>query len=173
MKRQEKIDVVSTLHESFNASQASFLINFKGMTVAQMQDLRKKIRQDGGTLQVAKARLMKRAVQGAEGIDTFVPYLKDQLGIVFAKDNAPVFAKILHEFSQKGQSFKVVACFLDHRTFDYASIVRIASLPSKDVLLAQLCGVLKSPTRGMVGTLNMIVLRLLLVLQQIAQKQAN
>jgi large subunit ribosomal protein L10 len=173
MKRQEKVDVVSTLHKAFNASQASFLINFKGMTVFQMQNLRKKIRQDGGFLQVAKGRLMKRAVQDTEGAQTFVPYLKDQLGIIFAPNNAPTFAKILHEVSQKDQSFKIVACFLDHKTFDYASVVKIASLPSKEILLAQLCGVLKSPARGMVGTLNMIVLRLLLVLQQAAQKQAN
>jgi large subunit ribosomal protein L10 len=171
MKKQEKARVVASLSDAFKASQASFLINFKGMTVLQMQNLRRKIRQDGGTLQVAKARLMKRAVQEAEGTDTFVPYLKDQLGIVFARDNAPLFAKTLNEFAKKNESFKVVACFLDNRTFDSASVLRIAHLPPREVMLAQLCGVLKAPARGLVGTLNMVLLRLLLVLQQVAQKQ--
>lgn len=173
MNKQEKIKVVSELHEDLQQNEASFIINFRGLTVQQLQTLRKQLRQNDGSLKIAKARLMKRAAEGIEGIDPFKNYFKDQVGLVFAKQNFPALAKTLHDFAKQNQAFSIVAGFLESRVFDKNAVTQIAQLPPKEVLAAQLCGVLKAPVNNMVGILNMLTLRLIFVLKKAAENQEN
>lgn len=172
MNKQDKGQTIDFLAHNFQANEASFLINFKGLTVHQMQTLRRQVRKGGGMVKVAKARLMKRAVEGIDGAQDFKPFLRDQVGIVFASKNFPVIAKTLHDFSKQNESMQVVAAFLEQRVFDKQAFAVIAQLPPKEVLVAQLCGVLKAPTRNLVGVLHMVLVRLLFVLKQAAEKKA-
>ncbi len=171
MNRQQKELAVQLLREGFSQSQASFLVLYRGLTVSQMQSLRKELGVHGGRLKVAKARLMKRATEGVEGMGDFVPFFKDQIGVVFASDEPPAVAKVLYEFSKQHEALQLVIGRLDSQMLDKKAIVRIASLPSKDVLLAQACGAIKAPIVNFANVLNIQLLRLLLVLKQIAQKK--
>jgi large subunit ribosomal protein L10 len=172
VNREKKLEVINSLEKSFASNDAAFIVNFQGMNVAQMEELRRAIRRDGGSVQVAKARLTKRAyqqvnAQGAQGLDLF----KNQVGFVFAPTDSSKFAKTLHAFSQKNVALKVVGCMIGSHIYDHASFVKIASLPSREIILGQLCGILKAPMRNCVGVLNMILLRLLLVLRQVANNK--
>jgi large subunit ribosomal protein L10 len=173
MKRHEKAQVVNFLHDTIQQSAASFLVNFKGLTVKQMQLLRKEVRQNGGLLKVAKARLMKRAVADVEGGHDLMPYLKDQVGVVLVAHDFPLIAKVLHSFSKKNESLQLVAGLLEKRVFDKQSVIRIAQLPNKEVLVAQLCGVLQRPAQNLASLFHVMVARMLFVLKQVAEKQAN
>ncbi len=171
MNRQQKETTIQSLKERFSQSPATFVIGYKGLSVVQMQDLRSQVRNSGGDLKIAKGRLLKRAVGDLEDEKTLAPYLKNQIGVVFASDEAPAIAKILSSFAKDNAALELVVGQLDGALLDKQGIVRIATLPSKDVLRAQLCGTLQAPITRLVFGLNMQLIQLLLVLKQVAEKK--
>ena len=175
MNRQEKESVVELFNKNFSISKGSFFVDYSGLTVAQMQHLRKQLREKGGVLKVAKMRLVKRALEGIASAGVLSSHCKSQLGVVFAQDASEIsgVAKTLHDFSKTNEKLDLVVGCVDARLLDKASIIRIASLPSKEVLLAQLCGTLKAPIAGLVHGLNFMIVRFLVALKEIEkQKQA-
>ena len=153
MNRHEKELVVSDLKNRFASSQAAFVIQYKGLTVAQMQELRKKLRPQGGSVRVAKARLMKLAMTDLPVHELGVS-CKDQVALVFAeKETAPV-AKTIADFAKENQALAIMSGFADQRLLDRKTITFLATLPSRDVLLAQLCGVLKGPMAALARVLQ-------------------
>jgi len=170
MNRQQKALIVEELKKSFLDSQASFLVGVKGLTVAQIRDLRSGLRKTGGALKVAKARLMKIAVSGESGISDLSPFFKDQVGLVFASEKFTDVAKVLFDFSKENKSLNMVVGYLDHEIINKEKISWIASLPPKEVLLSQVCGTIKAPISGLVITLKMVVLKFLVTLKQIGRQ---
>jgi large subunit ribosomal protein L10 len=171
MNRQEKQLMVESLKNDFAASQCSFLINFQGMTVEQLQELRKALRQKGGKVQVAKARLMKLAVDDIAGIKEMSPYFKHQVALIFAKQEPSVIAKIILDVSKQNDKLAIVAGIVEKKLLDKQGVEFVALLPSREVLLSQLAGVLKSPTTQLASVLNQLIIRLLLVLKAVGQKK--
>ncbi len=171
MNREHKSVVVKELSDGFSQSQASFIVTCKGLTVSQIEGLRTGLREQGGSFRVAKARLIKRAVDGVDGVDQLGPFLKEQIGVVFASDEAPAVAKILHDFAKQNEEFQLVVGCLDKSLLDAGAIKRIATLPSKEVLLAQVCGTLNAPISGFVNVLSILILRLLWTLKRIEEKK--
>ncbi len=172
MDRQQKELVVSFLKKNFLASQASFLVDFQGLSVNQMQSLRRTLREKGGALKVAKARLIKRAVDGDKA-EVLVPFCKDQIGVVFAEVEAPTVAKALYDFSKEQEAFRLIAGLLDSRLLSDQEIIRIASLPAKEVLLMQVCLAMKMPIMRLVMLLRMPIYKFLWLLQQLIEKKTK
>ncbi len=85
MNRQEKTELVTALKDQFSKSSGSVVVGYKGLTVNQLQKLRKGIRQNKGSFKVTKARLMKLAAQDIDNAQLLIPYFKDQIGLVFAR----------------------------------------------------------------------------------------
>lgn len=172
MNRKEKASLIGLLQDDFSTSQAAFLVGYQGLTVAQMETLRKEVRAKGGKLKVAKNRLVRRAVTDIEGTCELGGQLKNQLGVVFAGEGFTDIAKVLVNFSKENAAFSIVAGCLESELINKEKITRLATLPSKEILLAQMCGTIKAPVSNLVGVLNMIVLKPLFALKQIeAQKQ--
>lgn len=171
MNRQEKETVVALLKQDFAASKGLFLVEYRGLTVDQLQRLRKNVREAFGHVRVAKVRLVKRALQGVEGVDTLEPFLKEQIALVFADKESPAVAKIIYNFSKEVEALKVVGGFVDARLLSAQTVGRIATLPSKDVLLAQVCGTIKAPLYNFVGLLNNLPAKLVRVLKQVEQQK--
>jgi len=171
MNREQKAIVVQTLKDDFSNNKASFLVNYRGLTVNQMQKLRRELRDKSGSLKVAKARLMKRAVDGLDGVDQLTDFFKDQVGLVFAAQEAPAVAKVLRDFSEDNKSLELVVGYFDKQVLMPESIVRIASLPSREILLAQVAGALKAPVSGFVNVLHTMTARLVWTLKQVGEKK--
>ena len=173
MNRQQKEVVLQTLKQDFLEVPASFLVGIKGMTVAQMQGLRRELRGKGGELKVAKNRLLKIAVKDVPGAQDLTPYLHSQIGVVFAQGDVSAVAKVLHSFCKVNQGFDIIAGRLDAKFLNKESVSFIATLPPREVLLGQVCGTIKAPMNNLVLLLNQLILRLLLVLNQIALKKSS
>jgi large subunit ribosomal protein L10 len=173
MNRQQKELVVKSLQDEFAQSNASFLVGVQGLSVSQMEGLRTALRSKGGRLKVAKARLMKRAIKEADGTAVLEPFLKHQIGVVFAQDQVPAVAKALSDFSKLNEALVLIAGSLENNLLGAQEIIRIASLPSREQLLAQVCGTLKSPIAGFANVLNVLILRLLWTLKQIEEKKKS
>ena len=171
MNRQQKEEVIKTLQKGFSDSTGLCFVRYSGLTVKQMQQLRGMLREKGGTLKVAKMRLVKRALTGLENMESLSPYCKDQLGVVFATEEFPPVAKVLHEFAKKNEVLRLIVGSLDSQLLNKEAIIRIASLPPREILLAQVCGTVKAPLVGFVRVLNMLITRLLWVLKEIESKK--
>lgn len=170
MNRQEKALAIDALKEGFSKTQSAFLVNYQGMTVKELQELRRKLQGQGGKFKVTKARLMRIAAEGSS-VEPLIPYFKEQVGVVLAFKDTAAIAKTLSDFAKNNEAIGLVAGCYEQLLLDANAINRIGSLPSKEVLLAQLCGVLKAPANRLVNVLNQNVLRLLWTLNAVAEKK--
>lgn len=173
MNRQQKETVVAQLHDKVQQAPATFIVGYRGLTVPQLHSLRTNLRKAGGEFKVAKARLIKKAVAQLDNkaLHDYQQYLHDQIGIVFASKEVPAVAKALQEFSKNNEVFKIVAGTLEASILTKDGVLRIAALPPREQLLAQLCGVLKAPVARLAGVLNLLVARPVWILQQIKEKK--
>lgn len=172
MNRHEKEKAIEQLKVDFANSQASIVVDYKGLTVSQISKLRKKLRDNGASLKVAKLTLIKRALAENLAIAGLSSHLKEQLAIVFIGNESPAVAKTLLDFSKEHEKLNVIVGSLQANILTKSEIVELAKLPSKEVLLARLLGTLQAPVTGLVCVLNMLILRLLLALKEIEKKKA-
>lgn len=152
MDRAEKREFVTGLNEVFNASGSVIVAHYSGLTVAQMNDLRSRMRDAGGTVKVAKNRLAKIALQGteSEGItDLFTgPTL-----IAYSDD--PITApKVAVEFSKSNDKLVVLGGSMGATSLDADGVKALASLPSLDELRAKLVGMINTPATRIAQVVN-------------------
>ncbi len=171
MNRQQKEQVIQSLRQDFEGNPASFVVSYRGLSVDQLQVLRRQLRKHGGRLKVTKVRLMKIAADQAEAAKPLIPYLKDQIGIVFASKESSAIAKVLYDFAKNHKDLQLIVGKLDDQLLDKDLIKRIASLPSREVLLAQVCGAINAPISGLASVLRILLMRPLMVLKQISEKK--
>lgn len=171
MNRQQKEAAISDFKDMLTSANATFLVCYRGLKVKDMFRLRRALRESGGKLKVTKARLMKRAAQGIDGIDPFAKDFKDQIGLVFALEEAPPVAKALVNFSKDNEALKVLSGFFESKMLTGEEVEFFASIPSREVLLAQLAGTLQAPIAGLARQLNMLIVRFLYALKQVAEKK--
>lgn len=156
MNRHEKEQVISSLKKQFTDNPTSFVVGYQGLSVAEVQNLRRKLRTQGGTFKVVKARLMKRAAEGVAGMQDLTPYFKTQVGLIFGQHEAAL-AKTLMEFAKDHKALTVIVGCADQQVLDSKTIIFLATLPSREVLLAQLCGVLQAPVAAVARVLQSVV----------------
>lgn len=172
MNRQDKTKVIESLRNEFQNSNASFLVGYRGLTVFQITDLRKKLREQGGKLHVAKVTLIKRALDEVPEVEGLRSFLGDQIALVFSKNESTAVAKVLSDFSKEFEQLQLIGGSLESSILDADSIKQIASLPSRDILLAQVCGTLKAPISKLAFVLNALLSKPLIVLKEIEKKKS-
>lgn len=173
MNRQQKSDVVKKLETKFAESKGSFLVGCQGLSVGQMQDLRGELYDNSATVYVAKNRLVKLAVKNSAGCEQLDQYLQGQVAVVFAEsDEVSAVAKTLESFAKKNGKLTLVAGCYESQIFDTEALKALAKLPSRDVLLAQLMGVMQAPTVSFVVVLRQLIVKLLLTLKAVEEKKA-
>jgi large subunit ribosomal protein L10 len=165
--------VVKILETKFAESKGSFLVGCQGLSVGQMQDLRGELYDNSATVYVAKNRLVKLAVKNSAGCEQLDQYLQGQVAVVFAEsDEVSAVAKTLESFSKKNDKLTLVAGCYESQIFDPEALKALAKLPSRDVLLAQLMGVMQAPTVSFVVVLRQLIVKLLLTLKAVEEKKA-
>ena len=174
MTRREKEEMVAFLKDGLSRSRASFLIDVQGLSVKQMEGLRRKLRTEASAeLKVAKNTLLDLAVEDFEEYKPLKSYFKNQLAIVFANEDALPVAKTLKQVSESAEQLGVIAGVVENQVVRPEKIQFLASLPSRDQLLAKLCGAFKSPIASHVSTLNQVVAQFVRVVDQVAKQKAS
>ena len=171
MNRQDKESLIDALKKEFAQSEAAYLVGYSGLSVNSMQILRGKLREKGARLKVAKMRLFKRALSDDAVYEGLVPHLREQCGVVFAQQEPTSIAKVLFDFSKENEALNIVLGCVEREVLDASGVRYLATLPPRDVLLAQVVGTMQMPITLFVGVLNMLLVRLLFVLKQIAEKK--
>ena len=173
MNRQQKQDVIKGLGAKFVESSGSFLVSCQGLTVTQMQALRGELYDKGASVHVAKNRLVRIAIKESADCAQLDQYLQGQLAIVFAKSDVSAVVKTLDDFAKKHDALKLVAGCAERQIFDVDALKKLAKLPSREVLLAQLLGVMQAPTVSFVVVLRQMIVKLLLTLKAVEEEKRN
>ena len=151
MKREEKEKLVTELSQKLNTAQSLYYTDFTGLNVKRMTDLRRRLKKAGVEYVVIKNTLALRAVNESGLVaDT----LKGPTGLVVAKDPVSA-AKVLTDFAKENEDKPAVkGGLLSGKKIDNAQLKRLASLPSREQMLADLGAGMQSPMAAFVGALN-------------------
>lgn len=143
MDRAAKKEAVAALNEVFKTSNVVVVAHYSGLTVAQMQTLRRQAKQAGAVVKVAKNRLAKIALDGTEGA-VIAPLLKGPTVLAYSGD--PVAApKVVSDFAKANGHLIILGGALGSTMLDPAGIKALAALPSLDELRATLIGLIQAP----------------------------
>ncbi|PZN49185.1 MAG: 50S ribosomal protein L10 [Proteobacteria bacterium] len=152
MDRAEKRELVTNLNGAFKAAGSVVVAHYAGITVAQMNDLRSKMRQAGGTVKVAKNRLAKIALQGTES-EKIIDLFKGQTLIAYSED--PVTApKVASEFAKANDKLVILGGAMGATALDADGVKALASLPSLDELRGKLVGLIAAPATRIAQIVN-------------------
>ncbi len=152
MDRTEKREFVSSLAAVFAETSMVVVSQNNGLTVAEVTDLRRKMRAAGANFRVAKNRLAVLALDGTKfgGIE---PMLKGPTALAWARDPVAV-AKVAVEFAKTNEKFVVIGGALGAQTLNAAGIKALSDLPSLDTLRAGLVGMISTPATRIAGVLQ-------------------
>ena len=143
MDRAEKREFVTSLNTVFNDAGSVVVAHYAGLTVAQMSELRSKMRAAGGSVKVAKNRLAKIALQGTES-EGMSDLFTGMTVIAYAED--PVTApKIAVEFAKTNENLVIVGGTMGPTTLDENSVKALATMPSLDELRGKIVGMIQTP----------------------------
>jgi len=171
MPTAKKETTIEELRKRIAASPNLFFTDYKGLTVADITKLRGELRKDGTTYAVVKNTLFRIAAGDdlAQKLDAF---LEGPTAVVFGGADPVAPAKALKQFSDGTKPVTVKIAYIDGRIVEPAQVAVLASLPSRQELLAKLVGSLSSPLRGLVTVLSGNQSGLVRVLDAIREKKA-
>jgi large subunit ribosomal protein L10 len=149
---EQKKAVVAEVAEQFKAGQAAVLAEYRGLTVAQMTELRSKARKSQVYLRVVKNTLAARAIEGST-FECLRDQLSGPLALAVSKDPVAV-AKLLSEFAKDNERLQIRIGAMSGKLMSLAQVQALAKLPSREQLLAMLVGTLQAPIAKFVRTLN-------------------
>jgi large subunit ribosomal protein L7/L12 len=173
MKKTDKTEVVSALHERFARARIAIVTECVGMPVNQINDLRKKLRQAQAHMHVVKNTLAIRAL-GETPLGPLEPLFSGQSALVIGYDDPVLPAKVIRDFIKAEKCEKrlqIKGAVLDGDELDPARLSLVADLPSKPELLAMLLSAFQGPIRGFVGALGQIVRSIVAVLAAIQENK--
>ncbi len=169
MPTQEKINSVQEIKERLETHSLSIMTQYIGINVAQVTELRRKLREAGIVYKVYKNNLARIALREI-GAESAADLMNGPTAWVFSND--PVSApKILKEFSKEVPFVQIVGGVMEGKVLTKDQVLNLANLPPKEVLQAQVIGTIAAPLRNLVTVLNAIPINLVNVLNQIKKKK--
>ena len=152
MDRAAKSEVVSTLGQVFRATKVVVVAHYSGLTVAQMQNLRRQMKQAGAKVKVAKNRLAKIALEGSD-VASIASLLKGPALIAFSGD--PIAApKVAVDFAKTNENFIILGGAMGTTALDPNGVKALAALPSLDELRAKIVGLIQAPATKIAQVVN-------------------
>ena len=170
MTREEKQTQVKDLHEKFSTATVAILAEFNGLKVEEITELRRKLRSAEGELKVVKNNLAIRAVDGTPLSET-KPSFVGPVAVAFGYADPVPATKIVQEFSDEKDKFKIKIGVIEGRVIDSKNIKFVARLPAKEVLIANLVSQLQAPITGIVFVLEGMLQQFVGVLEAIKEKK--
>ncbi|MEI2701347.1 MAG: 50S ribosomal protein L10 [Baekduia sp.] len=155
MNKEQKAAAVAEIAEQIEGSDAVFAIDYRGITVAQVGELRTKLRDADTTFRVVKNTLTERAADNA-GAEDLKAHLEGPTALAFVRGDAAAAAKAIADFQKAtgGELLPFKGGLMNGAALDSAQIVAISKLPSRDVLYGQLVGMIASPITGLARGMN-------------------
>ncbi|MFT4004809.1 MAG: 50S ribosomal protein L10 [Lacrimispora sp.] len=154
-KVELKQPIVSEIKELLDGAETAVVVDYRGITVAQDTELRKKLREAGVSYKVYKNTLIRFAAKGT-AFEALDPNLEGPTAIAVSKTDATAPARILAEFAKTAPALEIKGGVVEGVYYDAAGMGKIASIPSREILLGKLLGSIQSPITNFARVLKQI-----------------
>lgn len=167
-----KKQVVADIKEKLHSAQAVVLLDYRGLTVAEVTELRNQCRKAGVEYVVLKNTMIELAAKelGIEGLD---PFLKGPTAVAFGMEDPVAPAKVLTEFIKKVKKTEIKCGLVDGRLIDVKGVQALAELPPKEVLIAKMMGSMNAPITNFVGVLSATLRSLVYAIDAVRKQKAG
>jgi len=174
VNRDQKATAVAEIAEQIQESEAVFAIDYRGITVAQVAELRGKLRETDATFRVVKNTLTERAADQADA-EALKSLLEGPTALTFIRGDAAAAAKVIADFQRStgGDLLPFKGGIMDGGALDAAQITAISKLPTRQVLYGQLVGIVASPITGLARSLNGLVSGLAIALGGVLEQKQS
>lgn len=177
MDKTKKTQVTQEIKDLLNDSKALYFADFTGITVAVANELRDEFYKSDLKYRVVKNTLLKLALADSDNysdkVDELSQYLVGPTGVIFAGDDPVSPAKILKKYFDKSEKPKLKIAYVDNQIFEGDKLNMLASMLTKEEIIAGICGSLNSPASGIVGSINAVMRDLFSVIDEVARKNNN
>ncbi len=170
MDRAQKEKVVDELGQIFASSGVVVVAHYAGMTVAQMQDLRAKMREVGGSVRVAKNKLAKIALEGKPAVK--MGDLLTGMTVLAYTEDPVAAAKVSEAYAKVNDNFVILGGAMGETILDQAGVKAVASMPSREELIAQIAGMIGAPASSIAGAIGAPASNIASILSTIEEKAA-
>jgi large subunit ribosomal protein L10 len=170
MKKDQKAQVIDEIAAQIAAAEAIYAVDYRGLSVPQAATLRESLREAGATFRIVKNTLTLRAADQA-GADQVKELIEGPTAFTFVTGDAALAAKALDAFYRREQVPDVRAGLVSGELLDADAVKRLARLPGRDQLNAQLAGLVASPLTGVVRGLGSLLSGLVVALGQVRDKK--
>ena len=170
--RPEKVAMIAELNKTLKESKGMVLVDFRGIKVAQDTKLRRKMREAGVDYSVIKNNMASIAAKeaGIEGLDN---YLKGPLAMVSSAKDPVAPAKLISEFMKENRVMEIKGGLVEGKVINAEAVKALASLPSREVLLARLLGSMQAPISGLANVLQGNIRKLVYALEAVKGTKAS
>ncbi|MDR7419441.1 MAG: 50S ribosomal protein L10 [Armatimonadota bacterium] len=171
MPRPEKVTEVEQLQVRLKTASAVIFTDYRGLTVAEITQLRSKLREAGAEYRVLKNRLFGIAGKSV-GLEGFGPMLEGPTAAAFVADDPISVAKVLQEFIRQTRKLAIKGSVISGRLYDEQRTRALAELPGRRELLAKTVGSIAAPLSGLAGVLSALPRNLVYALDQIRKQRS-
>ena len=174
MNREQKTAAVAEIADQISESEAVFAVDYRGITVAQVAELRGKLRESESTFRVVKNTLTERAADNADAA-VLKEHLVGPTALTFVRGDAAAAAKVIADFQKEsgGELLPFKGGLMNGASLDAAQITAISKLPSREVLMGQLVGMIASPITGLARGMNGMLSGLAVALGGVLEGKQN
>lgn len=169
MDRAQKADSIETLKGVFTSAGAVVVTHYLGLSVAEMNDLRGRLRKEGAGFKVVKNRLAQKALNG--GGEAAGGLFKGPVGVAYAPDPVSA-AKVVAQYAKDNEKLKIVGALMGETVLDAKGVDALAKLPSLDQLRGKLIGLIQAPATRIAGVVQAPAAQLARVFSAYAAKDA-
>ncbi len=172
MNKKEKEAIVSQIKELLTQSTAVYLVDYSGINVAQINEIRREFLKEDVTYKVFKNTLVQKALEEIGGYDEVVPMLQGMTGFAFTGENFVAPAKIIKKYNSSLKKFKYKCAVIDGQYYGSDKLEVLASMPTKEEIMASIVRSVAAPAQGIVGAINGVIRDIVSLVDQISKKEA-
>lgn len=171
VSRQKKQEVLSELNDAMKSAKSVFFAKNLGLTVKEVQQMRRVLRAQGNSFTIAKKTLLKKAASDSVQLEVDDRVLDGPVGAVFAMEDALSAIKLLAKLEKDTKKIEITGGIFEGRVLSQADAIALSKLPTRDELLAKLMGSMLAPVTGFVTVNSQLIAGFVRVLDGYREKQ--
>jgi len=172
MNKAEKTEIIENLVGLIKDSSGIFLVDYQGVNVADITDLRREFIKAEVNYKVFKNTLLKRAFDEVGGFDEFNSQLYGMTGVIFAGENYTTPGKIIKKYFDKNKKFSFKGCYIESQFYGSEKLDVLATMPTKEEVMSAIVGSIAAPASGIVGAINAVLRDVVSLVDEISKKKA-